>query len=179
MLLGLFSGLACRFFVRCTHFIEFTFARFIKWPPLKPFLAGLLLVILYQLEGSYQYVGLGLPVIQTSFIQTSPWQTPLLKCLFTALTLGSGFKGGEFIPLVFIGATMGSALSGVLQVSTALLAALGFVSVFAGAANTPIACSILAMELFGPQIGGYALIVCFLSSVCSPLSFTRSGNIKP
>ena len=158
---GCLCGLTARGFAKLTHTVENVLARVIPWPPLKPMLAGLFLVVLYKLEGSYLYAGLGIPTIQNALSQPVAWHVPLFKGFFTALTVGSGFKGGEFIPLVFIGTTLGSALSLLFQVSTTLLAALGFAAVFAGAANTPITCTLMAMELFGPQIGGYALLACF------------------
>jgi len=69
--------------------------------------------------------------------------------------------------LVFIGTTLGSALAILLPVSFQLLGALGFAAVFAGAANTPIACSLMAMEIFGFQIGPYAFVACLMSYYCS------------
>ena len=157
---GCLCGIAAFTFTSFTHIIEKFLKRWVSYPPLKPFLAGILLVLLYHLEGSYHYAGLGIPVIQNSLSQPSDLHVPLLKGFFTALTVASGFKGGEFIPLVFIGATMGSALSVLFKVSTQLLAALGFSAVFAGASNTPIACAVMTMEIFGPEIGGYALLAC-------------------
>ncbi len=128
-------------------------------------------MILYYLEGTYRYVGLGIPVINDAF-QTQPlletsWKDPAFKTFFTALTVGSGFKGGEFVPLVFIGATLGSALTLVLPVSLKTLVAVGFAAVFAGAANAPIACSLMAIEIFGMDIAPYAAIGCFMSYFCS------------
>ncbi len=163
LLFGSLCGLGTRAFVRLTHFFEKLIRRWIAYPPFKPLLGGLLLILLYKLEGSYRYAGLGLPVIQQSFSTPSTWEVPLLKGFFTSLTLASGFKGGEFIPLVFMGATLGSALSLLFKVSSSLLASLGFAAMFAGAANTPIACTLMAMEIFGPQIGPYALLACLMS----------------
>jgi H+/Cl- antiporter ClcA len=163
ILFGSLCGVAAFSFSRLTHFLEGWIKRSIAHPPFKPLAGGLLLVLLYRLEGSYLYVGLGIPLIQEALSTPSGLEVPLLKALFTGLTLASGFKGGEFIPLVFIGTTLGSALSVFFGVGTPLLAALGFSAVFAGASNTPIACAILAVELFGPEIGGYALLACFCS----------------
>ncbi len=170
-LAGIVFGLAARAFSFVTHGIEKLNSRFIKYPPLRPFIAGLVLVILYYLEGTYRYVGLGIPVINDAF-QTQPlletsWKDPAFKTFFTALTVGSGFKGGEFVPLVFIGATLGSALTLVLPVSLKTLVAVGFAAVFAGAANAPIACSLMAIEIFGMDIAPYAAIGCFMSYFCS------------
>lgn len=166
-LAGAAFGLTSLLFVRLTHVIEAVLKKFVPFPPLKPFAVGCLLVGLYWLEGTYRYAGLGIPVIQNSFARPSSFSMPALKAVFTALTVGSGFKGGEFVPLVFIGATLGSALSLVLPVSLQLLAGLGFASVFAGAANTPIACTLMASEIFGWRILPYALVACFASYYCS------------
>ena len=156
-------GLAAQLFAKLTHLIEHLNARFISYPPIKPLLAGLLLIGLYAWEGSYRFVGLGIPVIQGAMIHASRFTDPLFKGIFTAITVGSGFKGGEFIPLVFMGATLGSALSMILPVSLSLLAPLGFAATFAGASNTPIACSIMAIELFGLKIAPFAFVACFVS----------------
>ncbi len=162
-LAGSIFGLTAKAFSMMTHAVERFTGHFIKYPPLKPFLGGLLLVVLFYWEGSYRYVGLGIPFIQSALEQVSSFNDPVLKSFFTSLTVGTGFKGGEFIPLVFIGTTLGSALSVIIPVSFSLLAALGFAAVFGGAANTPLACTIMAMEIFGYRIGPFALVACFMS----------------
>lgn len=166
-LAGVAFGLTARAFSLLTHAIERLERQFIRYPPLKPAAAGLLLVILYAAEGSYRYVGLGIPFIQEALTQPATFTDPFFKTLFTALTVGSGFKGGEFVPLVFIGTTLGSALSIVLPVSFQLLASVGFAAVFAGASKTPIACTVMAAEIFGWQITPYALIACVVSYAVS------------
>ncbi len=160
---GSLCGIVAFSFAGLTHVVEALIGRSIRYPPLKPLVGGLLLLLFYRLEGSYLYAGLGIPVIQEALSTPPELQVPLLKGLFTALTLASGFKGGEFIPLVFIGTTFGSAVSVFFNISPPLLAAVGFSAVFAGAANTPIACAIMAMEIFGPEIGGYAFAACLSS----------------
>jgi H+/Cl- antiporter ClcA len=160
---GIAFGLAARFFILSTHWIEKLSVRWIAYAPLRPFIGGLLLIVLFSVEGSYQYVGLGIESIQQALQSRAQFHEPLLKSLFTSLTVGSGFKGGEFIPLVFIGTTLGSALSMILPVALPLLASLGFAAVFAGAANTPIACTLMAMEIFGIGIAPYALLTCLIS----------------
>jgi H+/Cl- antiporter ClcA len=92
---------------------------------------------------------LGLPIIQSSFVQTSLWYWCLLKLFFTALSLQSGYKGGEVTPLFFIGATCGSALAGLSPFAPELLAALGFAAVFGAATKTPLASTVMGIELFG------------------------------
>ena len=87
----------------------------------------------------------------------------LWKLVFTAITLSSGFKGGEVTPLFFIGAALGNILSVFLKVPADLLAGLGFAAVFAGASKTPLACTLLGMELFGSEFGPYLAIACFVA----------------
>jgi H+/Cl- antiporter ClcA len=160
---GIAFGLTAKAFTSLTRAIERFNSKLINYPPLKPLIAGVVLVVLFYLEGTYRYVGLGLPFIQDALREPATFREPILKSIFTAITVGSGFKGGEFIPLVFIGTTLGSALAIILPVSFQLLAALGFAAVFGGAANTPIACTLMAMEIFGPRIGPYAVVACFMS----------------
>jgi H+/Cl- antiporter ClcA len=160
---GISFGIAAKTFTLLTHFVEKMSAKFISYPPLKPFVGGLIIVVLFYLEASYRYVGLGIPFINEALSTPTSIKDPLLKMLFTSLTVGSGFKGGEFVPLVFIGTTLGSALSAVIPISFQLLASVGFAAVFAGASNTPIACSIMAIEIFGPSIAPYAIVACFMS----------------
>jgi H+/Cl- antiporter ClcA len=84
----------------------------------------------------------------------------LIKLVFTAWTLGAGFKGGEVTPLFIMGATAGCTLGGVLDVPADYLAAIGFVAVFGAAANTPLACTIMGLELFGaPMLGGHSMML--------------------
>ncbi|CBW25953.1 putative voltage gated chloride channel membrane protein [Halobacteriovorax marinus SJ] len=163
ILFGIAFGVSANLFSKTTHLLTKAIKRFIQYPPLRPFLGGLLIIVLYNIEGSFLYAGLGLETIQTSLVQPMHWSVPLLKLIFTALTLSFGFKGGEFTPLVFIGATLGSFLGGFGPIPFELVAALGFVAVFAGASNAPIACIIMAIETFGIQIAPYAFIACYSS----------------
>lgn len=160
---GVLFGLQAKIFMIIAHFVEFVYRRWITAPGLRGFLGGTLLVCLFQWEGSARYAGLGLSVIQEALQQEVGYKDSLLKMIFTVLTLGAGFKGGEFIPLVFMGATLGSALSSLLYVPVSVMAAVGFVAVFAGAARAPMACSLMAMELFGYSIAPYAIVACFAS----------------
>lgn len=160
---GIIFGLAAQGFMKLTHAVERLQKKLFPFAPWRPLAAGLLLVALYQLPNTLRYAGLGIPIILEAFTQSAAWFDPILKAGFTALTVGSGFKGGEFIPLVFIGTSLGSALSTILPVATPVLAALGFAAVFGAAANTPIACTIMAMEIFGWHMGPLALLACWVS----------------
>ena len=162
-LAGILFGLMAFLFSRFTHMIESIFHKIIKKPFMIPFVGGILLVFFYHLEDSYRYTGLGIIYIQEAISKMSTFRDPFFKLFFTSLTVGTGFKGGEFVPLVFIGTTLGSALGFILPISYSLLAALGFAAVFAGAANTPLACAVMAAEIFGWKIFFYAMIACYMS----------------
>lgn len=167
VLAGIIFGLCGSFFARLMHVISDQFKRWISRPYLRPMVGGLIVALSVWLMGSTRYIGLGVPVIAQAFTAPLPLQDFLLKALFTTLTLGSGLKGGEVTPLFFIGSTLGSALSAWLALPTDLLAALGFVAVFAAASNTPLACLLMGMELFGGSAGAYLALSCFTAYVFS------------
>ncbi len=160
-------GFAVILFIKLNHYLTKGFKSFIKFPPLRTFMGGFVILGLFHLEGTFDYVGLGLNQIITAFNVSPSMEVPFYKSIFTALTLSSGFKGGEFIPLVFIGTTLGSFLATVLPATSQLLGALGFSSVFGAASKTPLACSIMCMEIFGFEIGGYAVLSGYISSFVS------------
>jgi H+/Cl- antiporter ClcA len=160
LIIGILSGFAALLFSRSTHFWGSFFSKNIKFPPLRPFIGGIILAIVFAGFGFTKFSGLGVPVIVDSFSNANPWYDFLLKILFTGFTLGAGFKGGEVTPLFFVGATLGSALSVIIPMPIALLAGLGFVAVFSGATHTPIACTIMGLELFGIQPGIFIAIAC-------------------
>jgi H+/Cl- antiporter ClcA len=133
------------------------------WSPLKGILGGLLLIGL-TLVFSDQYLGLGLSSIQSALqgLKT-PWYAFLLKIIFTSITLNFGGSGGIVTPIFFIGVASGSLFGQFWNLDLAAFSAIGMVALLAGAANTPIAASIMAVELFGPQIAPYAAVACVIS----------------
>lgn len=163
ILAGIIFGISALIFSLLTHYIDYTFKNFFKKSFIIPLFGGFIIIFFYYLEGSYRYAGLGTEFIHGTFEIISSFKDPFFKIFFTSLTVGTGFKGGEFIPLVFIGSTLGSALGMIMPISFSLLAALGFGAVFAGAANTPLACALMTAEIFGWKIFFYALLTCYLS----------------
>ena len=166
-LAGVACGLAARLFAGLTHGIGGWFKQRFAWSPWRPFVGGIAVAAAVFALGTTRYIGLGVPVISASFDGQQPPYDWVMKILFTAVTLGAGFKGGEVTPLFFIGATLGNALSYILPLPTPLLAGMGFVAVFAGAANTPVASTLMAVELFGGEVGAYAGIACVFSYLVS------------
>ena len=160
---GILFGLTALIFSKTTHFWHQIFTKFIAYPPLRPFVGGVILAISIYFIGTTKYIGLGISSIVDAFNHASANYDFLLKILFTGFTLGTGFKGGEVTPLFFIGATLGSTLSLFIPLPIALLAGMGFVAVFSGATHTPIACTIMGMELFGAESGIYIAIACVIA----------------
>lgn len=109
------------------------------------------------------FTGLGLPIIESALVEPAAPLTFVFKLLFTIICVTAGFRGGEVTPLFFVGATLGSAAAVLLSLPLSICAALGFVAVFAGAGAVPLACAVMACEIFGWSIGGYALVACAVS----------------
>ncbi|MEP7293508.1 MAG: voltage-gated chloride channel family protein [Chloroflexota bacterium] len=165
---GIAFGLTSILFVELIHRIKRLQSRWIKYPPLRPLVGGLVLLALTLLIGTNDYLGLSLPLIQQTMngvgVVTLAF---LLKLIFTSVTLGSGYMGGEVTPLFVIGATLGYTLGLLLGVDPAFMAAIGFVAVFAGASNTPLACSLMALELFGGGSAIYLIVGCAIAYLAS------------
>jgi len=164
---GIAFGLSARLFAQVGHWFGEIFKEYISYPPLRPVVGGVLISIIVFLSGAYTYIGLGVPRIVEAFETPLPWYDFLAKIGLTGLTLGSGFKGGEVTPLFFTGATLGNALSAWIPLPLALLAGCGFVGVFSGATNTPIACTVMGMELFGVEGGVFLGIACLVAYLAS------------
>src|ERR1700690_4438326 len=129
-------------------------------------LVATVLVGMWQLVGTDDYLGLGVPTILRAFTDTSvPAWAFAAKLVFTAVTLGAGFLGGEVTPLFFIGAALGGVLGPALGIPRELAAGVGLAAVFATAANTPLALSIMAVELLGANALPHVVIVCVIAYV--------------
>lgn len=163
----LFAGAAAAF-SELTHAIG-NVGKTIKGAPyVRPVIGGLVVIAMTLAVGNQDYNGLSLPLIERAFHRGEvPPYAFALKIVFTAVTLGAGFKGGEVTPLFCVGATLGSAFAVVTGQDPALFAALGFVAVFAGAANTPLACTIMGIELFGSALAVPLAVACVLTYVLS------------
>lgn len=167
ILAGIAFGICAAAFSKIIHWVSFVFKSKIKYPPLRPVAGGMIIALAVLLMGTTRYIGLGVPVILESFEKQLPLYDFTLKMAFTIITLSAGFKGGEVTPLFFIGATLGSALSLFIPLPFGLLAGMGFVAVFAGATNTPLACMLMGIELFGAKCGVYIAIACVVSYLLS------------
>ena len=161
---------ACASILLCVtlHNASKIYSKFIKNDYIKIIVAGLLIIALRYILGTTDYLGAGTAIINQSFVTSCAWYVFLLKILFTAVTLGGGFKGGEIVPTLFVGATLGSFLAPIFGLPIGLCAACGMVSVFCGVTNSPLTSLIIAIEMFGSE----SMTFCIL---CIAISYLLSG----
>ena len=166
---GLFFGLVAVLFIEALKYTHDLPNKLKLNPYLVCFLGGVLLVGLTYIF-SPVYLGLGLNHVTDILNGNSiVWYAFALKILFTVVTLAAGGSGGVLTPIVFIGSSAGVFLAGIFGMDHVFFSCIGIVSVLAGAANTPIAASIMAIELFGPTIAPIATLSCVVS-------FLMTGN---
>lgn len=171
MLASVAFGLASLLFSSLVRGVKNIFLSLFKITWLIPFFGGIVVILLTFLVGKSDYLSLGVIPQNSDSITISSAFTMggadalswLWKTVFTAVTLGTGFKGGEVTPLFYIGATLGNSLAILMDAPISLFAALGFIAVFAGATNTPLACTIMGVELFGGQYILFFGIACFIA----------------
>lgn len=136
---------------------------------LRPAVGGALLIGLTLLSGGTAYNGAGFNLVESAMAGDAPALAFLLKMLFTAVTIGFGFRGGEIVPTMAIGATLGCTVARLLGADPAFFAAIGLISMFCGMVNCPVASILLGVELFGVQ----GLI--YYAAACTA-AFALSGN---
>jgi H+/Cl- antiporter ClcA len=165
---GVAFGLAGFLFAELSYCIKGKSNHYIKNQWLIPVVGGIVVIAVSFLIGSFDYLGLGVtnPNGGVSIVSSfSPGGADYLswfwKLLLTAITLSTGFKGGEVTPLFFIGAALGNTIASLSGAPVDLFAGLGFIAVFAGATNTPLACTIMGVELFGSENVLYYAVACF------------------
>jgi len=155
--IGVTCGLVARLYV---YLSRREAARPNPEPYARIFFVGVTFSLMVYFYKQQDFTGLGLHMIDSALVKPSAPATFLIKFLLTGMCVWAGYRGGEVTPLFFVGATLGSAAAGYLGLPLPVCASLGFVAVFAGAGAVPIACTVMACELFGLSIGGYALIAC-------------------
>ena len=144
------------------------FEKYIRNPYIRALVGGVAIIVLTLIIGNRDYNGSGMHIIEGVFHgeEVSKWAF-LLKIVFTAITIGSGFKGGEIVPTLFIGATLGYTMAGAVGMPVAFCAAIGMVALFASVTNCPIATVFLAVELFGAEGLLYYALAIFVAFVLS------------
>lgn len=163
ILCAIISMLFCIIMEKVTH----GYKLYIKNPYVRAFVGGALVIGLTLLFGCNDYNGAGMDIIQKAVEGEAKPEAFLLKILFTAITLGAGYKGGEIVPTFFVGATLGCVLGPILGISPSFAAGLGMTAVFCGVTNCAIASVVLCIELFGAQGLGYYALCCGISYMLS------------
>lgn len=164
ILLAILCGGVSVIFCSVLHTVEKLFKTKIPNVYLRVAVGGAMIIIMTLLVGSQEYNGAGMNVIERCVMEGEVfWAAWVLKLLFTAVTLGSGFRGGEIVPAFFVGATFGCLVGQLIGLSPMLAAACGMVGVFCGVTNCPIASLFMAMELFGTAGIQYYLLMIAVS----------------
>lgn len=167
-LLGLSACLALVsiVFVMMMHQSNRLFKKYFANPYIRVLIGSVLLLILVLIFGT-DYLGAGMEVVDSAIYKQVRSYDFLLKMIFTAVTIGCGFKGGEIVPTFFIGATLGYIVSGFLAIDPHMGAALGMIGLFCCVVNSPITSLIMAVEIFGSSnLIPFALVIAF----CNVLS---------
>ncbi len=168
VIMSVLFALASIAFCYILHTSAKIYSTYIENPYVRIVIAGLIVICLRYITGTTDFLGAGAPVIASSFITSCAWYVFILKMIFTAATLGGGFKGGEIVPTLFVGATLGSFLAPLFGLPVGLCAACGMVSVFCGVTNCPLTSFILSIEMFGISSMKYVII-------CIAISYMLSG----
>lgn len=163
ILLALVSILFCTSIHKCEHYME----KYIKNSYLRAASGAVVIVILTLLVGNQDYNGAGMSVVEQAISGEARYEAFVLKIIFTAITIASGFKGGEIVPTFFIGSTFGCVAASLLGLDAGFGAAIGFVSLFCCVVNCPVASLLLSVEVFGAEGVLYfalSIAVCYLMS---------------
>ncbi len=162
-LLALLCAIVSVLFCQVLKFSGKTYKKLLPNPYLRVFVGGVIVVALTYLSGTRFYNGAGMNVIEMAIKGEAPALAFLLKIIFTALTLGAGYKGGEIVPALYIGATFGCLYSQIFGLHPALCAAIGMGALFCGVTNCPISSLFICFELFGFKGMPYYLLAIALS----------------
>lgn len=165
--LGVLCAVVAIIFCQLMHTTHDFYQRYISNPYVRAAVGGGIVIALTVLLGTRDYNGAGGQVISAAVAGTAVPYAFLLKMLFTALTLGAGYKGGEIVPVFFTGATFGCVVGPLLGLPASFSAAAGMVAVFCGVTNCPMTSVFLAYELFGGQGLGMYAAVCAVSYLVS------------
>ena len=165
---GALVGLVSIMFCIILHKTEHAYKKFIKNLYLRIFASGCIIILLTVLLQTDRYLGSGMNIIEAIFHgENARFYDFLLKMIFTALTLGAGFKGGEIVPSFCIGAAFGAVVAALFGLPVSLVAACGMVGVFCGVTNCPITSLLISFELFGFEGMPYFLITVAVSYMLS------------
>jgi H+/Cl- antiporter ClcA len=172
VLIAVVGALVSWIFVYALHFSERYFEKIFKNEYIRVVVGGVIVIALTKFLGTTDYNGGGVNIIHHIFTHSEVnYEAFLLKIIFTAISVGAGYKGGEIVPTLFVGSTLGGTIACVLGLNPAFGAAVGITALFCGVTNAPFATVVLACEMFGVEGVGYYL-------VASAISFALSGKVS-
>lgn len=149
VLLGILCAAVSILFCVLLHTAEHTYRKYFPDARVRILAGSVLFIALTLLSGTRDYCGSSMGLIESSIEGSVRYEAFLMKMLFTAVTLGAGFKGGEIVPTLCVGASLGCAFGEVTGFAPSLCAACGMAALFAGVTNCPITSLVIALELFG------------------------------
>lgn len=163
-----FASAICILFVYSLHKTKEVFKKYFKNAYVRIVIGAVLVILFTLIEGSRDYNGGGMEIVKRIFESSAVKNEAfILKLIFTAITVGAGFKGGEIVPTFFIGATFGGMFALMLGVSAPFGAALGMAALFSGATNCPLAASLICCEMFGFKGILYFALSAFITYILS------------
>ena len=155
-------------FCLALHYTQRIFKKLLKNEFVRIFAGGVIVVLLTLAVGNKNYNGTGMDIIRLAVLSgEANWYDFLLKIVFTAVTIGCGFKGGEIVPTFFIGSTLGCVIGAALGFNPGTAAAIGLIAMFCSVMNCPVASIILSVELFGARGIIYFAVACAVSYLLS------------
>lgn len=170
VLIALMATIVAVAFSFLLHNFEKLFKKIFKNEFLRIFIGGILIILLTIAVGTKDYNGGGIDVIHRIFTSGEvKYEAFLLKMIFTCITVAAGFKGGEIVPTLFIGATLGGAASLIIGLPSGIGAAIGMAALFCGVTNCPVATVVLCCEMFG--LSGFLYFI-----LASAIAFFLSGK---
>ncbi len=162
-ILGILCALISVGFCLLLHGGEHLYKKYIENPYLRILTASGIVIFLTLAAGTRAYNGSSMGLIEEAMEGKVRYEAFLLKAVFTAVTLGAGYKGGEIVPTVCVGATFGCMIGTILGFSPSLCAACGMVALFVGVTNCPLASMLIAFEMFGFEAMPYLVIAVTVS----------------
>ena len=165
--MGVLCAVLSIFFCSVIHAAPKLYAKYLPDPLIRGAAGGALVLGLTLLVGEQTYNGAGDGIIRHLLAGDTIPEAFLLKVLFTALTLGAGFRGGEIVPVLFTGCAFGTWAGPLLGLPHGFSGALGMAAVFCGATNCPLSSTLLAFELFGGQGLPLYALACGISFMLS------------
>ena len=167
VLLGILCAVVSMIFCKTLHESGLLFRKYIPNPYLRVIAGSAIVIVLTIILRTTAYSGAGVNLIEEAFLGEAPMMAFFWKIVFTAITLGVGFKGGEIVPSFCIGATFGCMFGTLVGLSPSLCAAVAMVAVFCGVTNSPITSLIIGFEMFGFDSMRYLLIGVAISYMLS------------